>query len=328
MVLLYHRVGVLGTDPQLLAVSPDRFAAQMAYLAQHWEVIPLRNLADGTAPPVDRSAVVTFDDGYEDNFVTAAPILQRYRVPATVFVASGCVGANREFWWDELERMFLEPSDLPPYLGVCVDGWRYELALHESRRYTGDDFDRHRGWTVLDKIDPTPRHTAYRELCRALRPMPAGLRAELLSQLRNWSGMEAEGRQTHRGLSVDQLTCLAADGSIDVGAHSVSHAALSTLSLEDQRTEIVKSRSQLEAWTGKSVSAFAYPYGTKGDYTDETASLVREAGFSLACANVPGVATVADDRFQLPRLIVRDWDEQRFARTLDRWFNGLAEEAA
>src|SRR5215467_2524929 len=158
LILLYHRVAELATDPQLLAVSPERFARQMEYLSKHCTVIRLRDLAEPNGFEADRCVAVTFDDGYADNFVTAAPILRRYQVPATVFVTSGYVGTEREFWWDELERVLLQPSTLPSRLHLEVNGWVYERAFHESSRYSQEDYVRHQKWTVLDKTAPTVRH--------------------------------------------------------------------------------------------------------------------------------------------------------------------------
>ena len=59
--------------------------------------------------------VVTFDDGYADNFHNAKPLLERYEIPATVFVTTGYLQDQREFWWDELERILLQPGTLPRF---------------------------------------------------------------------------------------------------------------------------------------------------------------------------------------------------------------------
>jgi len=325
LILLYHRVAELATDPQLLAVSPERFARQMEYLSKHCTVIRLRDLAEPNGFEADRCVAVTFDDGYADNFVTAAPILRRYQVPATVFVTSGYVGTEREFWWDELERVLLQPSTLPSRLHLEVNGWVYERAFHESSRYSQEDYVRHQKWTVLDKTAPTVRHAVYRDLCKELRPLSDGARSAVLEQLRVWSGAEPGARQTHQCLSISQVKNLASEGLIEVGAHSVSHPVLSTLSINDQRAEICGSRDRLSTWIARPIGVFAYPYGTKGDYTSATAAIVREAGFSLACANFTDVVMKREDLFQLPRVIVRDWDQDRFADALEHWFKGIAE---
>ena len=134
VILLYHRVYDADFDPWLLSVSPKNFDDQMAHLRRHYALLSLpelrQTLAAGRVP---RAAVaVTFDDGYGDNLRNAKPILERHRVPATVFVTSGYVGAQREFWWDELERVVLHAPRVPEQLAVTYPG--LDSNLGDRRR--------------------------------------------------------------------------------------------------------------------------------------------------------------------------------------------------
>ena len=125
MILAYHRVASPPSDPQLLAVPPSRFEEQLAALRAHFDPASLSGLAEalesGRRPA---GVVLTFDDGYGDNLHEALPLLERYDWPATVFVTTGYVGGAREFWWDELERILLVPSQLPDTLSLTVSGRR------------------------------------------------------------------------------------------------------------------------------------------------------------------------------------------------------------
>src|SRR3954470_15948888 len=104
LILLYHRVATPTRDPQLLSVSPERFAEHLEVVRRCAEPVALAGiLAQGEGP----RAAITFDDGYADNLHEAAPLLAAAGVPATVFVVSGQVGTTDEFWWDELERVLL-----------------------------------------------------------------------------------------------------------------------------------------------------------------------------------------------------------------------------
>jgi peptidoglycan/xylan/chitin deacetylase (PgdA/CDA1 family) len=73
--------------------------------------------------------VVTFDDGYIDNYTFAYPILEELQIPATIFVTSGYIEKEREYWWDELERILFEPVELPETLKVSINGDDMELRL-------------------------------------------------------------------------------------------------------------------------------------------------------------------------------------------------------
>jgi peptidoglycan/xylan/chitin deacetylase (PgdA/CDA1 family) len=146
-------------------------------------------------------------------------------------------------------------------------------------------------------------------------------RRKVLVELRKWAGVEEEGWSSHPLLSLEQASALANEDLIEIGAHTVNHPSLASLSLESQRNEIVKSKARLEDVVGCPVTSFAYPYGKRSDYSAQTIALVREAGFTCACSNFPGRVTRSTDAFQLPRLQVEDWEGEEFAQQLVGWFD-------
>jgi peptidoglycan/xylan/chitin deacetylase (PgdA/CDA1 family) len=269
---------------------------------------------------VDRWVAITFDDGYIDNLRNAKPLLEQYQARATVFVATGYVGKLRGFWWDQLERLFLQPSVLPSKLSLTFCDETREWELGEASRFSIVDRARHCDWNVTHQTDPTPRHRIYRELCAILRPLQGHVREAILEDLRAWANCEEFGWESHRALTRDEVRHLGSGGCVEVGAHSVSHDVLASLAAGAQQAEISGSRTQLEELLAKPVESFAYPYGTRSDYTSETTELVRGAGFRLACSNFPALVRSGTDIFQLPRFIVRDWDQQQFAKAVDGWF--------
>jgi len=321
-ILLYHRVENLDDDPQLLGVSPGHFARHLEYLSRHYRMVSLAELVKGfeqDPDQVDRWVAITFDDGYTDNLRNAKPLLEQYKGRATVFVATGYVGQSREFWWDQLERLFLQPSVLPSRLSLTLCDESREWELGEASRYSVVDKARYRDWNVTNQTDPTPRHRIYRELCALLRPLQGQAREVILEHLHTWADCEDLGRESHRALTCDEVRQLSSGGCVEVGAHTVSHDVLASLPASAQQGEISASRIQLEEWLDKPVESFAYPYGTRSDYTSETTAFVRGAGFRMACSNFPEPVRNGTDIFQLPRFIVRDWDEQQFAKALHGW---------
>ena len=127
MILMYHRIAEERFDPWNLCVTPENFSQQLEVLkSSGLNVMHLHELAaslsSGKIPK--RSVVLTFDDGYLDNLENGRPILERYGIPATVFVASGYLASEGEFWWDAMERVLLTPGKLPETLEVEVDGER------------------------------------------------------------------------------------------------------------------------------------------------------------------------------------------------------------
>ncbi|HEX6386422.1 MAG TPA: polysaccharide deacetylase family protein [Anaerolineae bacterium] len=321
LVLMYHRVADLATDPQLLAVSPKHFEEQLQVLCTLAHPLRLSELCQalqmGTLP--DRSVVITFDDGYADNLYCARPLLARYDVPATIFVTAGYVGNNREFWWDELERLLLQPGTLPEHLHLHLDGSTYQRQAGEAAVYTETEHQRHRDWHIERVDDPTPRHRLYRDLYHRLHLLGASERRRVVHELRVWANIDAAGRPTHRILTHEELIALADDDVIEIGAHTLTHPPLAALSSAEQRQEIAGSKRSLENNLGRVVASFAYPHGS---LSAETVAEVRAAGFTCACSSEPNVVWPDADHFQLPRVVARDWDGDTFARWLKGWIGG------
>lgn len=102
-VLLYHRVCNLNFDPWKLAITPEEFDNHMRYIKDNYNIM---RFEDDWSNINEKTIVVTFDDGYADNFYNAVPILKKYDIPATFFISTNNIGTNSEFWWDELATMF------------------------------------------------------------------------------------------------------------------------------------------------------------------------------------------------------------------------------
>jgi peptidoglycan/xylan/chitin deacetylase (PgdA/CDA1 family) len=441
--LVYHRINELRSDPWALGVTPRRFAEHLEVLRDCARPIRLEQLSgallDGSLP--DRSVVVTFDDGYADNLYNAKPLLERYDVPATVFVTTGYVGSGREFWWDELDRLLLQPGTLPEALrlesadlgveieevsvpepdperllgchvelpkpgsrgnAIEVAGWvlgkrsravavellsggevfrrlplevprpdiaaafpgargaeesgfratvgvagmaepglevravledqgrvpigairsvtgsgTYHWRLGEAAHYDEQASRRARCWRVWEHA-PSSRHLLYRSLWELLRSLSADERQRVSDELLEWAKAEPTGRPTHRPLSFEEVGALAQGELVEVGAHTVTHPALSALPVTSQRDEILGSKARLEEILNRPVKSFSYPYGA---LSTQTVGAVRAAGFACACSDSPGTVGRSTDRFQLPRVGVQGWDGREFARRLSRWFD-------
>jgi len=318
LVLRYHRIANLSSDPHPVCVSPARFAEHLEILRKHRRVISLRQLVaalqNGHVP--SGAVVVTLDDGYADNLYQGKPLLERFDLPATVFVTTGHLRGRREFWWDEIGQILLQPGTLPERLSLAVDGAQYDWDLNDARHYRQEDFCRHQSWNLRVDHDPTPRHRLYRDLHRLLKPMPAGQQQKILDDLAAWAGLSPCARETHRFLTPDEIIRLADGGLIAVGAHTVTHPILSQLSASSQRDEILGSKVQLEEILGSPVTSFAYPYGSQSDYTKETVAIIQEGGFDCACSTIAHGVSKQADRFELPRVYVGNWSADEFARKM------------
>jgi peptidoglycan/xylan/chitin deacetylase (PgdA/CDA1 family) len=321
LILVYHRVTDLTFDPQWLCVPPLQFAEHLEVVRRDYDPVSLSHLGQRRKEKKVRrkSVVITFDDGYADNLLEAKPLLERWDVPATVFIATAQTESQSEFWWDELECLLLQPSEVPPRLSLTVEGRAYswELGRVSHCQKPAEGWPK---WTVSMPACPSPRHRVYRELARLLKGVRASVRETVLDDLARWANRPRGVRPTHRLLSVEQIVQLGKGDRIEVGAHTIHHPVLATLDAEDQYREIQGSKVRLEEILGYPVESFAYPFGTRSDYTATAVSAVKEAGFACACANFEGLVHQRSDLYQLPRFLVRDWDGDTFAERLRDWF--------
>ncbi|MBI1766323.1 MAG: polysaccharide deacetylase family protein [Acidobacteria bacterium] len=319
LILFYHGVMEAVSDPWRLHLPPARFAEQLDIIKRHATVLRLdelvRGLNEGKLPR--RAVVITFDDGYANNLTHAKPLLEKYGVPATIFIASGYLGGQREFWSDELERLLLTPGRLPAHLRLRINGHSPAWDLREAADYQPSDYARHRTWNAWQPETPTLRHTVYRALYQEMQTLPQTEQQRVLAELQAQVEFTAAPRPLHRFLTLAELHSLAQDELIEIGSHTVTHPLLPHLSPAEQEGEIHDSKIALEEITGRPVTSFAYPYGR---YTAETARIVRATGFLSACAAEGTVTQAKADLFQLPRCPVQDWDGAQFERLLTWWF--------
>jgi len=318
VILMYHRIADLPADPQLLAVTGQHFAEHLDVIQSSYRPMRLEGLAaalrDGRVP--DGAVVVTMDDGYADNLHSARPLLESYGVPATIFVTSGYVRSGRPFWWDELERIILRPGTLLPRLRFEAKGQSREYDV-EMVRYSDRDWEHHRAWHVELAGNPTARHRLYRTLYDDLYRLTAQDRATAIGALRHSVTSQADC-SVGRPLTADELLQLARSPLVDIGAHGVTHASLPQLLPPEQRYEIQESRLQLEGILDRPVTTFGYPHG---GVTPEIVELVQQAAFGCAGASEAEAVTRRSHPYRLPRMLVRDWSGDEFARRLHGWFS-------
>jgi peptidoglycan/xylan/chitin deacetylase (PgdA/CDA1 family) len=242
-------------------------------------------------------------------------------VPATVFVSSGFVGVDREFWWDEVERITLSPGSLPEHITLAAGDATFSATLDAQREYSTADADRDATWSVL--ADPSAdgtRQRLYRELCAFLRPLPATARETALDKLRAQAGVSAAARPDNRPLTAEEVERLGASEMVAVGGHTVDHVVLSAQDAAEEQRQIALDRVGLASMLGTSPTMFSYPFGGLDDYSARTVDAVRQAGYAGACSNHPGVVKPWTDPYRIPRVLVRDWTADELHDTLEGWF--------
>ncbi len=273
-ILMYHRVANLSPDTHALCTPPKRFVDQLTRLQSHCAVWPLAELCEQAAggDPPESAVAITFDDGTADSLVAARLLVER-SLPATFFVTTDRLDQPHEAWWDTLERLLVEPGELPG---------RLELA--------GE---------VLATGSPGERLAAHQRLRELLMPLSAAERDVMMESLIAWSGRALLPRDSHRLMLRDEVAALARLPGCSVGAHSVSHLQLPLRPPAEQQAEVESCRDQLARATGTAIDAFAYPFGA---FADQTVEVVQRAGYRYAVTVAERALAAGEDRLRMPRV--------------------------
>lgn len=313
IVLMYHRVASDLVDPWRLCVSAANFAAQLEVLADRFRVVTLRELvatrgSDGTRP----SVAITFDDGYADNLHAAAPLLVRQALPATFFLTSGTLGSDREFWWDELDQLLLQPAALPLRLDVPLGDERRTIETGPAAAPLEDPRSAAAACVPWEAAADT-RVGLYYSVWKSLRALDDVARRTALEELARQVGVTVARRDSHRTLNRAEARALAGLPGVEIGAHSVTHASLPECTPAQQLQQMQQSRRDLESLVDRPVPGFAYPFG---DISRRTLRLAGSAGFDYACTTEAGCVDRATRPHRIPRIVAEDWPAERFAQRL------------
>ena len=278
LILYYHSIA----DDRLSAfidpdnrLSAEQFESQLLYLKKHCNVISLEQLMDcleGHQTLPKRAVLVTFDDGYLDNLTIAAPLLDKYQIPATLFLCSGYVERREAQWIDELYTAFsYRTKHRLELVGV---GGPYDLAQKDQ---------------MLE---------AYGAIAGELLTCTQENRAQILHEVKS---------QLQPARAVPQLTLGWDDVRrlkeryplFEIGLHTHDHLDLAALDKEEIEAELRRSQTEFEHELGSAARYFSYPYGRNSELARQC---VAKAGFKCALATQPtALASRREDRFALPR---------------------------
>ena len=276
-ILMYHRVNT-ASDCLGLTVSPELFSQQLAFLADNYEVISLEDAVTRltTGSLSGNCCVLTFDDGYRDNHHFAAPLLQKYNLPATIFVTVDAVETG-QFGWSAFDHALLTTP---------------ERVVELAHWGLGD-------FTLESQV---AREQVVVRLHQLLKKLPDIKKKEIVTQVITRYG---DGTVLGRIMMTwSEVKELAYGGLITIGAHTMTHPILSRVPPEQAWYEIVKSKHVIEENVGKSVDYFAYPNGGREDISPDVISQVKRAGYRAACTTISGHNVVGSDPWTLQRIDV------------------------
>jgi peptidoglycan/xylan/chitin deacetylase (PgdA/CDA1 family) len=293
VVLMYHRVltaeerHAAGSHPALI-VDRDTFERHMALLKKRFTVLSIDEFAahlEERRPFPASACVITFDDGWRDNYDNALPILARYDLPSLIFLPMNYIGATRVFWQEALVQLLCQaiakyrsepgwrPAIDPILKAVNLDGV-LDVTDRDPKPSVIGVVTNQKRWTrdVLERL--------VAELTDALALTPAQLAAT--DGFINWPQVDEMRRQR-----------------VAFGGHGVDHLLLTQVADELADAEIEGSKRGLEAKLQTQVASFSYP---NGYWTPRVAAKVRSVGYRLAFIAQGGPVRCTDDRWTLRRV--------------------------
>jgi peptidoglycan/xylan/chitin deacetylase (PgdA/CDA1 family) len=281
IVLNYHRIrrsdepGQIPFEEGVFGPSAVEFEQQMEWLSRNTELLTegevIERLANGKKFGWP-SALLTFDDGYVDNYETAFPILRKLAIPAIFFIPTGLVTSRRLGWWDIVAYLVKRSTKASISVGS------EEISL--------DD-----------------RNAAIRRLCAKFKQPRAGEAQCSVAAIADACdvpvpGVEIQGREL---MTWEQIREVSRHG-IAIGSHTHNHPVLSTLGRDGQREELRTSKQILEGALGERVRSVAYPFGGSPHYGPDSQSLASECGYELGFSFRSGANRARDlDRYGLRR---------------------------
>jgi peptidoglycan/xylan/chitin deacetylase (PgdA/CDA1 family) len=293
LVLNYHRIGTPTNsrlDEALWSATQDDFDQQVRLLKDGFEVIGLSELPEAIRDlqaagrqlwKSSRFAMITFDDGYVDNYELAYPVLRTNDATGVFFVATGFIDEPRLAWWDEIAWMIRSSK-------------RDTLRLAEN-------------W--LDeplKLDRSDRRQVINQLLRACYRLDGCRTKQFLDGIaeETGSGRAPKEAANEQWMTWDMIREMSA-GGMDFGAHTVTHPILANLTAEEQGMEVCESRLRIEKQLDRPITSLSYPVGKRESFNDETRAALSKHGFDWAFSYYGGHSSGADiDRFDIPRVAI------------------------
>ena len=276
-IIVYHRVADLMEAPfSLRPVETQQFEKQIRYLCKSFEILSLKELItlvlNRRSLPT-KGVIITFDDGYRDNYLHAYPILKKYHVPATIFLTTGHIGTTEPFWWDRIGY------------AIFKTGLR-ELEVNSSKRFS--------------LSSASERRQAINIICEEAKRLEEKEKERFISKFVQTCGVDIP---TDLGdkliLGWDEVMEMKENG-VSFGAHGVTHASLTKVSPERALYEIIESKKVIESKLGQPVFAFCYPYG---HFNASTIQLVKESGFLCGVTTLNKMVDTHEDLYTLGRVI-------------------------
>ncbi len=282
-MLMYH--GVTSANPVgqcWTVLDKNRFSWQMAHLKRYYRTVSATEAvldAKTSVEPARDFAVITFDDGLENTYTDAWPVLREMDLTAICFVLPGLSQRDDQIWADDVYEFL-----------TSTPAGEIDLSDYELDNLKLD-------------AEPIQRAGVIGEVIENMKSWPADRRNELVTHLLPDDKAKKGCRSgVFKLMSTDQISQLAASREFEIGIHTDSHPILSSLTAEEQEQEVFAAIDGLEAHDIGYVPIFAYPNGRPQDFNEDSLTALKKLRLRAALTTVDGFWERGKDPFQIPRI--------------------------
>ena len=282
-IYMFHMVrpkGDLLAPIDELRVSPEYFESFLREQQKQLDFISIDELHPRMSNKQSNTkpfGIITFDDGYADNFTYAYPILKKLNIPFVIYVSAGLVNGGKTIWNYPLiiERIIKKNGEL------IIDGKKYYC------------------WTQEQKND------TFRQLKSLLFLLPyEHLQDEFKRLFADYLEKSVFPNDT---LTWEQVEELSKAPLCTIGCHTMSHCRLTITDAAALDYELSESKKMLKKHIGKPVEHLSYPYGWKTDVSDVAIEYAKKCGYTTAARSFGGPVRENDnDLYQLKRIMVNE----------------------
>ena len=260
-IIAYHRINNIPTsnypfDSGLINASCEEFEEQVKYIKRYFNPITftdLKNLIDNNLTIPKRTILITFDDGFEDNYTNAFKILSKHSVKATFFVSAGLMGQDELFWFERINYILRNTSESTI---ENIDGTIIDLSENKN--------------LSINKISETMKLFSNDKMRAYILNLEKKLGIQYNESDLNFS----------KTMNWEQIIEMS-DAGMEIGSHSYNHPILSRLSLEELKEELSLSKITIEKHIGKKVISLAYPNGDDASVGKTVEEVANNTGYTF-----------------------------------------------
>lgn len=293
IILMYHGVSYASSKSKCWWHMPiDKFKWQMTYLKKNYHVISLEEYVNciKLKKQMKKVAIITFDDGYMNNFTNAYPILKDLGLPATIFITTNYINTNNLIWHDML-FLYLQQivKNKKKYCFIFDD---LKLLINSQKSFEAN----------IDLI------------LKKMKSINENARASIIESIQQVLDDKEIDSSECQILDKESIYKISEDNSIRIGAHTCSHAILSQLEAVDKKNEIEKSLEIIsQILPNQNFKSFAFPNGGFSDFDKDCLRILKEKNCDCAVTSIVGLADDKDDLYLIKRIpMAGDLTKERF----------------